>query len=195
MNRLDPRSPQVFSTVELSRRPGSMLQSSRVIEAPERIGTEVIAVPAGAPLEIEVRLESVLEGVYASGVVRGIASGACVRCLKPVTVPVAGTFQDLFAYPDRAAHHREVGVADVDVPDYEVQGDLIDLGPLLVDTIVPALPFQPVCRPECPGLCAQCGFRLADDPGHAHELLDPRWSALASLAGETDAADPTEKRN
>lgn len=195
MNRLDPRSPWVFSTLELGRRPGSMVETTRTIELSEPIGTDVLAIPAGESIDVEVRLESVLEGVLATGSVHGMALGACVRCLDPVTVEVDGTFQELFAYPERAARSRKVGATDEETQEYEVRDDLIDLEPVLVDAVVPALPFQPVCRDDCPGLCSQCGFHLADDPAHSHELLDPRWSALAALAGDADAGDPTKKRN
>lgn len=46
------------------------------------------------------------------------------------------------------------------------------------------LPFQPVCRETCQGLCSECGARLEEDPGHHHEVLDPRWSALQGLLSE-----------
>ena len=65
--------------------------------------------------------------------------------------------------------------------------DLLDLEPLLRDAVVLALPFQPLCEDDCPGLCAECGARLADDPDHAHEAaIDPRWAGLAAL--QQDAA-------
>jgi uncharacterized protein len=51
--------------------------------------------------------------------------------------------------------------------------------------VVPALPFKPVCRDDCPGLCSECGARLADDPDHHHEVLDPRWAALSALSPES----------
>ena len=64
--------------------------------------------------------------------------------------------------------------------------------------VVPSLPFQPVCREDCPGLCSECGARLADDLGHQHDVIDPRWAALNALS--TDASTTTqstieEKRN
>ena len=75
----------------------------------------------------------------------------------------------------------------------EMVGDLLDLEPMVRDAVVPALPFQPVCRADCPGLCSECGARLAEDPGHRHDTIDPRWAALSSLL----TADPEteEKRN
>jgi uncharacterized protein len=59
---------------------------------------------------------------------------------------------------------------------------------LLRDAVVLALPFQPLCQDDCPGLCVECGARLADDPGHQHdEPVDPRWAALQGLTHrETD---------
>lgn len=194
MTRLDPRSPLVFDTRELSRQPGSMVTSSRRVELAEGLGTEVIAVPAGSPVELAVRLESVSEGVLVSGTVNATAFGACVRCLEPVTSPVTATFQELFAYTDRAAHHREVagedaGSASGDAgEEYELVGDLVDLEPVLRDAVVPTLPFKPLCRADCPGLCPQCGFRLEDDPKHGHDVIDPRWAALGALTDETSSA-------
>jgi uncharacterized protein len=189
MDHLNPRSPLVFDTSTLGRRPGSMERVQRTVEAPSDLGTDVIAVPQGSAVELELRLESVVEGVLVTGSARATATGACVRCLDPVDLPVDARFQELFAYADRAAHHREVG-ADDEAEEHTLDGDLFDLEPVLLDTVVPALPFQPVCRDDCPGLCSECGARLADDPEHHHEVIDPRWSALQALAADTE-----EKRN
>ena len=50
--------------------------------------------------------------------------------------------------------------------------------------VVLDLPFQPLCRDDCSGLCVECGANLNDDPGHRHEArLDPRWDALRGLEG------------
>ncbi|WP_409485291.1 YceD family protein [Arsenicicoccus dermatophilus] len=180
MSPLDPRSPLVFHTRELGRRPGSMHTERREVPAPEDLGTDVIAVPTGSPVDLDLRYESVLEGVLVSGTVTATATGACVRCLDEVRLPVETTFQELFAYADRARHHEEVaGEDDDDLR--ELEGDLLDLEPVLRDAVVPTLPFQPVCRADCPGLCSQCGERLADDPDHQHDVIDPRWSALQGL--------------
>ncbi len=170
----------------------------RTVEAPAALGTEVIAVPQGAPIELELRLESVVEGVLVTGSARATATGACVRCLDPVSHEVDARFQELFAYADRAAHHREVGADDDEADEHTLQGDLFDLESVLVDTVVPALPYQPVCRADCPGLCSECGAHLADDPDHQHDVIDPRWSALTALTAEpsvTTQSTIEEKRN
>ena len=156
----------------------------RTVPAPDDLGTEVIGIPAGTDLELDLRLEAVMEGVLVSGSVRGRTVGECVRCLDEVVGEVDVTLQELYVYPERAAVAVEDGDDEEDVR--ELEGDLVDLEPALRDTVVPALPFQPLCRPDCPGLCSECGARLADDPDHSHETLDPRWSALGDLLGSND---------
>lgn len=194
MTHADPRSPLVLDTRELGRRPGNMVQVDRDVEAPEHLGTDVIAVPQGQPVGLDLRLESVVEGVLVSGHASAVATGACVRCLEPVDVPVEVDLQELFVYPDRAARHEQAATDDDEDDVREMDGDLADLEPVLRDAVVPALPFQPVCQDDCPGLCSECGARLADDPTHQHDLTDPRWGDLAALRDRI-AADDDEKRN
>ena len=184
MTSLDPRSPLVLDTIELGRRPGSMRQVSRTVQVADDLGTEVIAVKAGTDIELDVRLESVMEGVLVSGTAHAHATGECVRCLEPVEQDVDVTFQELYVYPEKKRrdgrpHQGEGDEAEAD--EYELQDDLVDLEPVLTDAVVLALPFQPVCREDCPGLCPQCGVRLADDPEHEHDDVDPRWAALQRL--------------
>lgn len=158
-----------------------MRKVSRVVPAPADLGTEVIGVPEGSDLGLELRLESVMEGVLVSGTVRGRAVGECVRCLGEVAQDVVVEVQELFVYPD-----REYG-EDEDV--HELVGDLIDFESVLRDAVVPALPFQPVCRDDCPGLCSECGASLADDPDHHHDAVDPRWAALSSVLDDQTMFD------
>lgn len=192
MNQVDPKKPLVLDTRELGRRPGNSLRVRVDAPTPADFGTDVIAIPEGDPLDLSLRYESVMEGVLITGEVVADATGACVRCLDDVTYPVDVHFQELFVYADRAAHHRENGGED-DEELHELVGDFADIEPVLRDAVVPSLPFQPVCQPDCPGLCSECGARLADDPDHHHEAIDPRWSALANLADSDSAQD--EKRN
>jgi uncharacterized protein len=150
---------------------------SRTVQAPADLGIEVLSVPEGSPVELDLRLEAVMEGVLVTGTARAGLDGECARCLEPITDEIEVRFQELFVYDD----------LDVD-PDEELevsmlQADLVDLEPLLRDAVVLALPFQPLCQDDCPGLCPECGARLADDPDHGHDApVDPRWAALSGLA-------------
>jgi uncharacterized protein len=176
LSKLDPRAPLVLDTRELGRRPGSQREVSRTVLAPADLGIEVLGVPEGSPVELDLRLEAVMEGVLVTGTARAVLEGECARCLEPISDEIEVRFQELFVYDD----------LDVD-PDEELevstlQHDLVDLEPLLRDAVVLALPFQPLCQDDCPGLCPECGARLADDPDHGHDArVDPRWAALSGL--------------
>ena len=177
---MDTRSPLVFDTIELGRRAGAMVTVDREIPAPAGLGTEVIGVPEGTTLDVSGRLESVVEGVLATVVVSTSATGECSRCLEPVTLPVSVELQELYEYDD--PEMRPSGDEESDL--YLLEGDWLDLEPALRDAVVLALPRVPLCDEDCLGLCPECGTRLADDPGHAHEQLDPRWQALSGLLDE-----------
>ncbi|MDR2347925.1 MAG: YceD family protein [Bifidobacteriaceae bacterium] len=168
------------SVKDLGRRPGTAKELSISFEAPGGLGTDVIAVPAGSPVGLELRLESVLEGVLATGAVQAEAVGECARCLGQVRLPLEATFQELFVYPERAEAARGAGKA-VDGDQPAVVFDVVDLNSPVRDAVVLALPFGPLCRDDCPGLCADCGARLADDEAHGHRVVDARWAALEDL--------------
>ncbi|MEV0640340.1 YceD family protein [Streptomyces sp. NPDC050619] len=186
--RLDHRNPLVFDTHELGRRPGALQRLTRETGAPKDFGIQgVIGVPEGAPVKLDLRLESVMEGVLVTGTARAQAKGECVRCLEPLELELEADFQEMFSYPDADDRGRPkaepVDDAEEDEDMLFIEDGLFDLEPVLRDAVVLALPMQPVCREDCPGLCAQCGARLADDPDHHHDAVDIRWAALQGLAG------------
>jgi uncharacterized protein len=167
----------VLDTRELGRRPGSQREVTRTVPAPADLGIEVLSVPEGSPVELDLRLEAVMEGVLVTGTATADLRGECVRCLEPIVDHLDVTFQELFVYD------AEPGTDAAEDPEVSMlEDDLVDLEPLLRDAVVLALPFQPLCQEDCPGLCTECGARLADDPDHGHEEpVDPRWAALAEL--------------
>ncbi|MDT0321207.1 YceD family protein [Streptomyces millisiae] len=187
----------MFDTRELGRRPGALKRISRSVEAPADLGVEVIGVPTGARLDVELRMESVMEGVLVTGTVHAPLAGECVRCLEPLAREVEADFQEMYAYPDLEGRGRSAEPADEerDEETLYLQGDLFDLEPVLRDAVVLALPLQPVCREDCPGLCPDCGVPLAQDPDHQHdEAVDIRWAALREFAGRTGPAEPDGKQ-
>lgn len=162
--------PLVFDTHVLGRRPGTEKSYVLTVEAPADLGLDVFGVPEGSPIDLELRLEAVMDGVLATGEASVHAVGECVRCLADIESDLDVDFTELYLYDD--AGEDELAFED----------DLLDLEPVLRDAVVLALPHNPLCDPECPGLCPECGARLADDPDHTHgEAIDPRWSALTEL--------------
>ncbi len=186
--RLDPRAPLVLDTRELGRRPGSLRRLSLPVPAPEGFGLELVGVPAGAQLDLDLRLESVMEGVLVSGTVTTVVVGECARCLGSIDDEVVADVQELFAYPDSATQET---TSEDEVS--RLEGDYLDLEPATRDAVLLALPLIPLCREDCPGLCAVCGERWDDlPPEHSHDQADPRWAALQE-ASENRAQRGSER--
>jgi uncharacterized protein len=182
LNSLDPRAPLVLDTRELGRRPGSQRQVARSVAAPPDLGIEVLRVVEGSPVELDLRLEAVMEGVLVTGTATVGLVGECTRCLEAIEDEATVDLQELFVSADQHASARHQGDDELEDEAGRLEGDLLDLEPLLRDAVVLALPFQPLCRDDCPGLCVECGARLADDPEHAHDdPIDPRWQDLQQL--------------
>jgi len=183
----DPRGPLVFNTRALSRGAGLERTETRVAPAPAGLRAGIACIDEGAELTVVVRLESVTEGVLATATATAPLAGECARCLEPVDRSVDVRCQELFSYAQEGGEDRQAG--------YSLDGDLLDLEPALRDALVLALPLAPRCRDDCPGLCAECGAKLAQaGPGHHHDDdSDPRWAGLRQFvarAGTDGAAVP-----
>ena len=98
--------------------------------------------------------------------------GPCVRCLEPA----AQAFQ-----VDAREVSQPGGGEELSSPYLDEAGEL-DLAAWARDALALALPAQITCRPDCAGLCPQCGANLNEDPGHRHDAApDPRWSKLSEI--------------
>ncbi len=160
---------------ELMKRPGLMRELELDIDLSEPIGTEVVAIPAGDAVEVELRLESVHEGILATGEIFADAKTNCSRCLDDMNLKIEVDFQELFAYSYSSDD------------ELLVTNEHIDLEQVVIDSVVLSLPFQPVCDQECLGLCVECGFRLSEEPEHKHEnVVDPRFEALKDLLSKEE---------
>lgn len=148
------------------------------VPTPKDFGVVLIGVQEGSDMELDLRFEAVHEGILVSGNANVEVTGECGRCLDSIAYDLDVKVQELFYYEG-----VELSQDEEESEQYRIEHDVIDLEPVLRDAVVTALPFQPVCREDCEGLCPECGARLADDPDHQHEVLDPRWAALAGLAG------------
>jgi uncharacterized protein len=174
----------VFDMRVLGKGPGEFRDEKRTAVAPDGLGSGLVSVPAGADVALDLRFEAVSEGVLVTGSAVAPIDGECARCLDPLTSTTEVSFQELYRYlPDP-------GEDENDVEERFLDGEFLDLEPAFRDAVVLALPLSPLCRDDCPGLCAECGAKLADaGPQHGHgDQVDPRWGLLAKL----DLHDPTE---
>ncbi|APX32209.1 metal-binding protein [Brachybacterium sp. P6-10-X1] len=176
--------------VDLIGRPGAHRHLTRTVPAPAReVGGAAMQAPEGQPLEVEVELESVVEGIFVHGTVSAHLDGECSRCLDPVEQDVVARLDELFMYPEKVkADERE----DTTM----LSDDAVGLGSLVRDALAEEADDRPLCREDCPGLCAQCGVRMEDDPTHHHDVIDDRFAALQGMfedsadAENSDAEDP-----
>jgi len=157
----------VVAVRDLMRKPGHMREIELTHQFEQNFGTEFVFAPKGSEIELDVRLESVHEGILVTATGELEASSECARCLEEVKVPVDVYFQELFHYDSSEEDDFVVGV------------DEIDLEQALIDAVVPNLPLKPLCSEDCSGLCAGCGMKLAPGEEHEHEApIDPRFNAL-----------------
>jgi uncharacterized protein len=174
----------VFDMRALGRGPGQFRDEKRTAAAPAGLGSGLVLVPVGADVALDLRFEAVSEGVLVTGSAIAPLTGECARCLDPLTSTTEVSFQELYRYlPDP-------GEDEDDGEERFLDGDLLDLEPAFRDAVVLTLPLSPLCQDDCPGLCAECGAKLAEvGPDHRHgDKLDPRWGVLAKL----DIHDTTE---
>ncbi len=186
----------VLDTRDLPRRPGSMMSRSLAAAAPAGWAISTAWIAEGSPVQIAVRLESVLDGILATGTAAMTMSCECSRCLAPIESTMQAAFQELFTYDDPHTGRRHRSEPDPGEDEQAegvrpMDGELIDLGPVIRDVVVLDLPLAPLCRQDCAGLCAECGFVMADDPAHHHESTDPRWSQLATMLPPGGVAQTT----
>jgi uncharacterized protein len=183
-------APFVVDVRPLLGKPGAYQRVVLDEPAGDGVGTEVVRVPVETLVHVEVLLESVREGILATGTATATGEAVCSRCLDPVVVELAADLQDLYAWSAEEAEVDEFGERGP-----HLDGEALDLRPAVRDDLILDMPLAPLCDPDCPGLCPQCGARLADDPRHAHDSGDPRWAALSALKDDLLAqqADPEEK--
>ncbi|MGC2485242.1 MAG: DUF177 domain-containing protein [Acidimicrobiales bacterium] len=124
-----------------------------------------------APVHVTLRVESFSGGIRAKGRVRAPWHGVCRRC----SAPVLGLSE--VSVNERFVEHPEAS----DELSYPIENNFIDLAPLVHDAIFLDLPLAPLCRPECAGLCPQCGIDRNEATCDCQAPKDPRWATLDGL--------------
>lgn len=124
--------------------------------------------------------------IFARGKLTGRLAVACSRCVDRVEVPVDEDIAVSFLPADRVPADDQVDEADEVTDDedvYPYEGESIDLTTLFRERLIMAVPFAPLCRQDCKGLCPVCGAELnAGECGCDRDVGDPRLAALRDLA-------------
>lgn len=166
----EPTSPFRVPVADLLKRVGAQRAVRLQAAAGEVLGAGAATVPADAPVDLDLLLERVPEGVVARGTVHAPWTAECSRCLAPAEGDVVVHVDELFERTPVPGETYPLG-------DYA-----IDLAPLVRDALVLELPGAPLCRPDCAGLCPICGGDRNEVPCDCHtDEADPRWAALQQL--------------
>ncbi len=118
------------------------------------------------------------EGIYISGKLNSAIVLECARCLENAEESMELELDDLFYYPPYTAPEGEYTLGE---------DGFIDLGPLVRELALLDIPISPLCRPDCQGLCMECGQNLNDgECGCEEDPVDPRLAALKDLLDTLD---------
>jgi DUF177 domain-containing protein len=154
---------------DLLGQPGTS-RTIRVSESIPGLGNELAAVPQDDQVEAELLLESVVEGVLASGPMTGPLAMVCARCLV--------SFRSEFHLDVHELFTPDAGIGD---DEYRVNEGAIDLEPMIRDAVLLSMPFAPLCRPDCLGLCERCGGDRNIGECVCAPAVDPRWAPLSGI--------------
>ena len=165
---------RILRVADLLDRPGASRRVDLAMPTPDDLVLDNAVVVGDVRLEGVV--ESVVEGLLVRGTLAGELALACARCLTDLQEPVETDVVELFSDPAGVESNDDLE------PGYEIGDGTINLDTLLRDALVPAVPYRPLCDPDCKGLCAQCGTnRNEQDCACVDETVDARWSALEGL--------------
>ncbi len=113
------------------------------------------------------------EGVYLSGMLNTNLEITCMRCLTETTINLELPIDELFYYPPSEAPEGESVIHE---------DGFAHLDTLVRELVVVETPLHPICKPECKGLCDQCGQNLNEQLCDCEtDNIDPRMAVLKNL--------------
>lgn len=176
-----PDHALAIDTRSLGRVPGAVMGLHTEAVLPESVGAELMRLPEGSEVRLDLDLTCVEEGVLVTGPVSGTATVECARCLGEVHAPASVVLTELYAYPGTptaaGADSDEVRLLDDDV---------VDLMPALVDAFGLEFPLAPTCELAGLDTCVEAATPPPDGvSGETSGRVDPRWAALVERFGDT----------
>lgn len=191
-------SPWAVSVAQIAARPGQSKAIDQAFPAPDGIGDSIVGITAGDDVQVTGSFDSIVDGIVFTGRITAPAHAECTRCLKPITHDWTADVTAFFPFDAAkdARGGRDDAEVDIVAGEDEAEdtyplvsgGAFADIEALLRDALVEALPLQPLCKPDCKGLCSQCGEDLNEHPDHHHDVTDIRFAALADLKAQLEQA-------
>ena len=191
-------SQWAVSVAQVASRPGQSKPIDIVFPAPSGIGDDIVGVREGADVRVVGSFDSIVDGLVFTGRIEAPLTAECTRCLKPIDPDWTVNATLFFPYDAPGADDgRGTGEVEIiagedeaeDVYPLSSDGAFADMESPLRDTLVEALPLQPLCKEDCLGLCPQCGVDLNEDPDHHHDVTDIRFAALEQFKARLEAEE------
>lgn len=198
------RSPWAIPVAQVGSRAGQSLELDSIFPAPSGIGDEFYGVQEGSDIRVEGRFDSIIDGLVFTGTATATMTGECGRCLTDINrdesidittfMPYESPAESVrFGSRSSASRDEDVIIAgdeeSSDITPLLGGGDFADIEALLRDGFAQSIPVTPLCKPDCRGLCPQCGMNLNEHPDHVHELADFRLADLADFKAKLEAAE------
>lgn len=186
---------------------GQSMDVDQIVPAPSGIGDSIVGVREGSDVRVQGRFDSIVDGLIFTGTLTAPVHAVCTRCDTPLDDDWDTQVTAFFPFEDESEQSGKSGKSgnsDDDIEMFAGEDEAEDVYPLLEhgsfaniealvrDAFVDALPMQPLCRPDCKGLCPQCGLDLNENPDHKHEVTDMRFAGLAALKAQLEAEQGEE---
>lgn len=190
------QSPWAIPVAQVGSRAGQSMEVDRDFPAPSGIGDEFYGAAEGSDVHVNARFDSIVDGLIFTATATATMTGECGRCLTPIKRDVTINLNSFMPYdsPQEApgsSKDEDVIIAGEDesgdVTPLSVGGNFANIEDLLRDGFTQVIPVTPLCKPDCLGLCPQCGINLNEHPDHVHEVSDIRFSALEDLKAQLEA--------
>lgn len=163
-----------INAIELLRQPGAVRPVDVVLGAEARAELELTDPRLAGDVTVAAVAVASLDGISVHGEVRVPWAGECRRCLTPVSGVGVGELDELFVTGE--------SLRDDAIP---IDGDQVDLAPVVREYALLELPDGPLCTPDCAGICPVCGIdRNSATCDCDTSVRDPRWGALDGLTLE-----------
>ncbi|MGI8659268.1 MAG: YceD family protein [Candidatus Limnocylindria bacterium] len=175
-----------FNVAGLLHEPAGAVRDVRLRDRYVALGHDI---ELAGPLDADLRLQRTNRGILARGSVRAPLRRTCARCNEAYVEDVRVAVDEEFLPTIDPESGARLPADDAEpVPTLHIdEHHEINLGDVFHDELALTEPMHPLCRPDCPGLCVECGERL-DIGVHAHadDEIDPRLAGLAALLRDGD---------
>jgi uncharacterized protein len=174
-----------FNVAGLLREPSGATREHRLRDRYVSLGPDV---ELAGPLNGRLRFQRTNRGILVNGELEAPVRRTCARCLEAFVEPARIRISEEYVPSIDPETGRSV---ERDEADNAVQlideHNEIDLGPVLHEEFALTEPMHPLCRPDCPGLCSECGARLDErHVAHVTDEIDPRLAGLARFLDRRD---------